>query len=51
MIMQPMQASDLHDDIAQIRSDFLALKENFVLIPNYLKGRLKLSPLFATQFF
>ena len=42
MFVQSMQASNLHDDMAQIRNYFLALKENFVRIPDALKGRLKL---------
>ena len=51
MIVQSMQASDLHDDIVQIQSDFLALKEDYVRMPDALKGRLKLSPLFCNSFF
>ena len=45
MIAQSMQASDIQDDIAKIRRDFLAAKENFVRIPDALKGIPKMNPL------
>lgn len=44
MITPSEQASVLQDDIAKIRRDFLAAKENFVQIPDALKGIPKMNP-------
>lgn len=44
MIAPSEETSVLQDDIARIRRDFLAAKENFFKIPDALKGIPKMNP-------